>query len=688
MIHLESARLFSSQLFSHYKECKNGQTNSSNCFEKLIEWANRHVGQFIELKKDEQIPTMLIGCISEKKLFFSISGSPSAIIYFKDNEIFRDIDLIKTYGSGVRAESQIPFFHTLINGELHMDNYVLISTVLLTDFLPPSSIIKLITENEGKDSAEMLSKNLSAAAGHLAVAGLIISHPCTRKKISTSLASFTLSTSSIKRLIHQGQTTEKFLDMSFIAKIKALLLPHLMPRAASYGNIAAIRAKKSHSTNAMNTKLIQIKKLLRNTNRIIQQVLFTIGYFLVTALRHIKQFLRSPANERCALIDGFLHAISTSVSKWKMRWKELSKKQQVIIGVSVIGGLVVIINITGFAMRSANTQAQTVYTAQYNTIKEKLDGIESMIIYDNILQARMEARNLQALITQFPTDTAKHKTTQAEFQKSLDDLMFKLRQLTSVTPESVANFGTYAQGGLSKLLTGGGWITALGIETRAFTEHATTHETKSINSPLLATVSAKTERGAQNYIVAVEGKRLVNVQMPSNAITSLDIMWPTKSPLIKALGFYNNKLYVIDGARGGITKHEPTAKGFGKGVDWLKQPQNYLVEASALAIDGSLYVGTENGSVYRYMNGAGTRVSLDLLDPQLKTVTALYAAKDSPILFILDAAEKRVVLWEKKGILKAQYTAAEFENAKDFAVDERAKEITVLAGVKVWKFKY
>lgn len=691
MIHIESTRLFSSQFFNHYKECKNEQTNSSNCFEKLIEWANRHVDQFIELKKDEQIPTMLIGCISEKKLFFSISGSPSAIIYFKDkdNEIFKDIDLIKTYGSGEREDEHLPFFHTLINGELHADNYVLVSTAPLHDFLPPDSIAKLITETEGGSAADELSKELSAAAAHLAVAGLIISRPADEhKKISKSASSFTLSTASIKRFIHQGQTTESLLDMSFVAKIKSLLLPHLMPRRGAHGVTTAARGQKTSSLDVLNFKPLQAKKLLENIYRVIQNMLLKLGYFLVTAARHLKQLFSAPAEERRALIDSLRHASSTSVSKWKTHWRALSKKQRIVFGISVIGGIVIVLNIAGFAMRSVNSRAQAAYTAQYNTIKEKLDGIESMIIYNNTLQARMEARNLQTLIAQFPADNAKHKTTRTGFQKSLDDLMLKLRQLTNITPNLVVDFGSLNPNALSKLITGGGWITVLGGDTHAVTSNLTTHETKSIDSPLLAVANAKTMRDAQNYIIAIEGKRLINIQMPSNAITSLDTIWSAESPVIKVLGFYNNKLYVVDGANGGITKHEPTAKGFGKGIDWLKQPQSYLAGASALAIDGSLYVGTENGSVYRYMNGAGTRVSLDLLDPQLKTVTALYTAKDSPILFILDAVEKRVVLWDKKGTLKAQYTAAEFENAKDFAVDERAKEITVLAGVKVWKFRY
>ncbi|HBW74183.1 MAG: hypothetical protein UX10_C0004G0021 [Candidatus Magasanikbacteria bacterium GW2011_GWA2_45_39] len=684
---IESARLFGSQLFSHYKECKDEQGNASECFEKLIEWANRHVEQFIELKKDERTPTMLIGCLSEEKLFFSISGDPSALIYFKDHETFRDLDLIKTYGGGERENKQAPFFHTLINGELHTDNYVLISTAILHDFLPPERVAKFITENEGDSAADALSKELSTAAAHLAVAGLIISRPGVRKKISAPAGSFTLSTASIKRLIHQGHATEKLLDMSFIAKIKALLLPHLMPRG-KHSNTSAMRAKKSNSLGTINSKPLQARELLRNANRIIQQMLLKMGYFLVTVLRHLKQLFSSPSHERRALIDGLRHASSTSVSKWKTRWSALSKKQRLIFGASIIGGLVIALNIAGFTMRSVNSRAQAAYTAQYNTIKEKLDGIESMIIYNNALQARMEARDLQTLIAQFPADTAKHKATQTGLQKSLDDLMLKLRQLTSITPTLVADFGAQNLGELSKLLIGGGWVTAIGSGTHAFTGNAATHETKSIDSPLLATVSAKTIRDAQNYIVAVEGKRLINIQMPSNAVTSLDTIWSAEPKLIKALGFYNNKLYVVDGARGSITKHEPAAKGFGKGVDWLKQPQKNLAGASALTIDGALYVGMQDGTIYRFMNGAGVRMSLDLLDPQLKTITAIYTAKDSPILFILDAVEKRVVLWDKKGALKVQYTAAEFENAKDFAVDERTKEITILAGTKVWKFRY
>lgn len=684
----ESARLFGSQLFNHYQDCQNETENSENCFEKLIKWSNQHVEQFLETKKDRGCGAFMIGAVSDKKLFLTVSGTPAAHIYFKDGEIFRDLDLIQTYGGGERENACLPFFYTLISGELHIDNYVLASTAPLTDFLPPTRVTKIITEENGNTAVDALTKELNETTAHISVAGLLISRPGARKNILAPATSFTISTASIKRLIRQGQTTEKLMDASFAAKLKALLLPHLLPRRAKNELAMTTRAKKSRFSRNFPKSFPDFSVLLQSINQRGQQLLFKLGYCLVTCFQQTKKFLSASKKERRAIKNNICKIIAAFVSKQKIRWLRLQKKQQLIISVGAIGGILLVLNVAGLVARGANLRAQAVYTTQYNTIKEKMDVIESMIIYNNLLQARLEARNLQTLIADFPADTTKHKTTRVFFQKSLAELMSKLRQITAATPALVADFETQTRGEFTKLLTDGDWIAALGNDASAFTFNTATRETKPLASPLLASANAQTKRDAQNHIIAVEGKRLINVNLPANAITSLEILWQNNPPLIKAIGFYNNKLYVVDGAHGAITKHEPATQGFGKGVNWLKQPQNYLANASALTIDGAIYVGALNGDIYKFINGKGNRVSFDLLDPQLKTVTALYTTKDSPILFILDTAEKRVVLWDKKGTLKAQFTAPEFENAKDFAVNERAKEITVLSGAKVWKFKY
>ncbi len=144
-----------------------------------------------------------------------------------------------------------------------------------------------------------------------------------------------------------------------------------------------------------------------------------------------------------------------------------------------------------------------------------------------------------------------------------------------------------------------------------------------------------------------------------------------------------------------IYKHSPTTTGFAKGNLWLKENLK-IDDIASWTIDGSLYLAKNNGEIWKLETGRRQNFDLSkgevtspLLDPPLTSATRIFSSPDSKNLFILDPGQKRVIIWNKKdNKLVSQFTAAEFDDLRDFFVDEKEKKIYLLNGLKILSIKY
>ena len=73
------------------------------------------------------------------------------------------------------------------------------------------------------------------------------------------------------------------------------------------------------------------------------------------------------------------------------------------------------------------------------------------------------------------------------------------------------------------------------------------------------------------------------------------------------------------------------------------------------------------------------------LDPALTTPTKIWSYNDLKYLYILDTAEKRLIILEKDGKLKTQIMAKEFKAPVGMIIDEENKTGYILDSNKLYK---
>lgn len=146
------------------------------------------------------------------------------------------------------------------------------------------------------------------------------------------------------------------------------------------------------------------------------------------------------------------------------------------------------------------------------------------------------------------------------------------------------------------------------------------------------------------------------------------------------IGVFLGNTYILDKSASQIYKFAATT--FAKSNYLTAKPD--LSDTSSLAIDGSIYALSTDGSIQKFLRGASESFKLSGLDKPLNNPTKIFTDADTNNLYILDNGNSRIVVLNKTGAFQKQYPATVIKDAKDFDVKEKNKKIYVLSGGKVY----
>lgn len=185
------------------------------------------------------------------------------------------------------------------------------------------------------------------------------------------------------------------------------------------------------------------------------------------------------------------------------------------------------------------------------------------------------------------------------------------------------------------------------------------------------------------YLLSKSGISTVRIgdkKMIPNTIPGSDA-WGTINSLIA----YGGNLYLLDTEKSRIWKYVVTEKGFSELREYLN-PDTLpdLSKATGMAIDGSVWVGTSDGKIFRFVQGKEQTFVAQGVEPGLGQLLVVYTSDVSKNLYILDADNKRVVTIDKDGMYLAQYMwEGEFAPTQ-LSVSEKEKKIFLLADGKIY----
>lgn len=185
------------------------------------------------------------------------------------------------------------------------------------------------------------------------------------------------------------------------------------------------------------------------------------------------------------------------------------------------------------------------------------------------------------------------------------------------------------------------------------------------------------------YVLTAAGINKVNLsdKQLTQAIVKKDPQWGT----VKSLVSFGGNLYLLDTAKSRIWKYVATETGFTDTREYLN-PDTLpdLSQTNSLAIDGSVWMGSTNGRLWKFTGGKEDTFTPQGVVPAFGKTLIMYTSDATNNIYVLDADNSRVVVLGKDGIYLAQYAWKDPLAATALAVSEKEKKIYLLAGGKLY----
>ena len=105
--------------------------------------------------------------------------------------------------------------------------------------------------------------------------------------------------------------------------------------------------------------------------------------------------------------------------------------------------------------------------------------------------------------------------------------------------------------------------------------------------------------------------------------------------------------------------------------------------AKDVTIDGDIYILLPNGTVKKFTDGSSQEFAITNIDPPLVSGTRIFTYTDLTYLYVLDTAEKRLLILEKNGKLVKQITSTSFTQPTDMIIDEASKTAYIIDGTAI-----
>ncbi|MDD5749378.1 MAG: hypothetical protein PHO91_01160 [Patescibacteria group bacterium] len=149
------------------------------------------------------------------------------------------------------------------------------------------------------------------------------------------------------------------------------------------------------------------------------------------------------------------------------------------------------------------------------------------------------------------------------------------------------------------------------------------------------------------------------------------------------LAIYNNNLYTLDQLAKQIFRYGASGQNFGTGQRWLTE--NYdLSQANSLAIDGSIYILENSGQIKNFLRGRSNEFNYHLPHPEIGPNSLIKTFRESDYLYIADPQNQRIIIMDKNGTIKDQYTSQSFDKLTDLTIDPEEKAVYLLNGQQIF----
>lgn len=638
--------------------------NDKNSFEISLEYINRRGHHILQEKKSTI--SCVVGVLRKDQLLFSYHGKPAIKVLYSKQNRFSLMDIL----DDEEENSQNQLFSAMMQGHLKPGDFFYVSTPHVGDNISDEQVRKILPARKAKQASEYIQKILESLRGELSYGGIIFHTPVPEKIVEEEFNKKIVAKPK-KEEIKKPETHGKDKNLTKELKHSKIETNH--------------RPRESYEKEPlMNVILITIGRSIVSgfigLYKLLKKILIVVGKILVALLI----LATNKGGQRAMVLQSF----NENIANKKAYVSNLPLLSKILFILTLLFAGIFVGSISYLKFKENLESKQQDYTNKIQAIVDKKTAADASMIYDDESKAFNLLKEAENMIESLPTNSQEQKNKAEDLQTEINESLKILQKLNTVEPDLLTDFTnlqTSAQA--KKLALIDNTLIAYGPDDLFIyridlnTNKADKKDHQSI--PHLAMASTPKE---QDKIVFLTSNNSVAEYSPeSGTLSSKEISLPNESQ-ISSIFIYSQRLYILDTANNQLYKHSPTQTGYDKGSAWVRDSDIDLRDAVSLAIDGDLLVLKSNGEILKLVSGKQKEFTITGLDPKLDNPTEIWTYNNVENIYILEPANKRIVVLDKNGKLLQQYTAETWQNLASMIVDEASKVIYVLDSNKIYRF--
>jgi hypothetical protein len=672
------------------------EDDGKNALEKILEKINERSPALITAGVELNC---VVGALRQPEIIFATSGNPTLLLFYKTRQgAYRSMELAQN----AEQPSENPqLFSQLVEGKISPQDYLFVATPHVQKFFNADRLEKIITTRPPRQSAEHLERALRNMPSGYSFGGLIIhvAEAVLSPNKKPRPISARGSEESLHTLFKTESSTSETLSPSIFGKMKEGVRSQMThPPAAPTMRESAkpkpeINAPHLHQYRRTEEPGSQSIAALMAVGRAIAVAAKAVFGAIVGVVRVLFLFIwRIIQTIGLAFVAAFNISGRRTVilEDWRREWRyykrsvvELPLITKIIIAGAVLVAAVFLGSIWFLRASQQRASAVRAYNETIQNITTKTDAAESALVYKNEASALSELLAAKDLAQTLPCHSPDQKKTCDELNTKITGLLARARRITTLEPNLLVTWPS----AITHLIKINTKLVGFGATTSLYSFELLSAENKTVAGALPADQFFAGAVPKENDYAVLLGASNQFLSLSPSDLTSkpLDISFPGSNASIASLNVYNRRMYTLDAGRHQIYKHDATSGGFGPAKPWLKDASSSLEGAVDLTIDGDVFVLTNSGNILKFTAGSAAQFNVSALDPALSGSSTLWTYNDLTYLYVLDSANKRLVILTKDGQLKTQITANAWSNPTDMIIDEPGKTAYIIDRGKVYK---
>ena len=652
------------QSLTEFNQSISPDTNIPRRFEQIVQTINDGISELVKngLRLNTNDLHAVIGIVNSNQVFITGVGQLHALFLHrtaKQRYVIYELD--KQFQENENQNPDKPFI-TILDGELHPGDIFYVATripareidlpqlqdILVT--LPPIGALKRIEQHLGPETAY--------GGISFRVIENIDEGPPMKTNPLVSIEQFGKTQDETAILLGEQHPDV----VGWVGKITGPILKHLSTPG-------------THGTKSL------VRRILRFIVKSLSAVAVGVSVAIAAVWRLIKSFFQE-------LKNLYNKKIANKNLKEKIvsKVKGLSLRTKIAITAGLASLLILFFGLSAWQNQIKKTELTQKFEQTARNVEEKREAAEASLIYNNTTQARTLLSEAQALLSSMSADSDQHREEINRLQNEINANLFALRGATSVEPKILGNLETSEAGSQ--------WQDAFIFDGSiyAITNQANLWNYSELNSILNKIELTKGTSGNPVHATAVKAGFLFLDGAKHLGRTNLTTK--TMNPVVSGvekllsaedLAVYNDNLYVLTSQAQQIIKMRPQGDGFEAGTAWITARNSDITKATAMAVDGDIYLIVGN-NVVKFSSGHEGALTLAPVDPALTKPTGIWTSFESKYPYLLEPEQNRVIVYDKQGKLIAQYLSDGFRAGRELLVREDKKEITVITDTQILSF--